>query len=193
MNTSSSLPAQQTKPSENNVTKSNNIQEATKNGQNDEDFEEDENLSDHSGGGFGSRRALKKAAAERNGHENGHGKSETFSYSSSSNDDTLRAGKSKEGCGASTTADKLLKTSLTGNTHHSNTVADEVELKIVLPDKSLQTLNIRRDANAHEVYQMLVERIALEPEFARYFYLFEIIDSSFGTHCFYHITVPFSH
>lgn len=55
-----------------------------------------------------------------------------------------------------------------------------VELKISLPDKSTHTLRIKRNLNADQVYETLVKTIDMPDDLVKYFYLYEVIDNSFG-------------
>ena len=54
------------------------------------------------------------------------------------------------------------------------------ELKIALPDKSICSLSIKPSATTDQIYSLLAEKINLDASLASYFYLFEVIDSSFG-------------
>ncbi len=55
-----------------------------------------------------------------------------------------------------------------------------VELKILLPDKSLVKLtDVKQNATAEEVYKNLLEKIKLDSNLSIYYYLFEIIDQTF--------------
>lgn len=116
--------------------------------------DDEANYSDNSDG---QSRAFKKSEKRLVNGKNG----ETFSYSSSSSDNAHRNGRTCDQQG-----DKVAK--------------PDVELRISLPDKSVQTLKINRHSTADEVYQMLVDKIELKPDLAKYFYLFEVIDNSFG-------------
>lgn len=55
----------------------------------------------------------------------------------------------------------------------------DVEIKILLPDKSLSVMKLKRTASADDVYKKLVETINLDKNLIDHYYLFEIIDYSF--------------
>ena len=55
-----------------------------------------------------------------------------------------------------------------------------VEVKILLPDKQIVALIIRKSSTADEVYNKLIEKINLPKSSAEYFYLFEIAEYNFG-------------
>ena len=55
-----------------------------------------------------------------------------------------------------------------------------VELKILLPDKSLIKLtDIKQNVTVDQVYKNLIEKIKLDTSLSIYYYLFEIIDQTF--------------
>lgn len=53
-------------------------------------------------------------------------------------------------------------------------------MKILLPDKQVVALTIRKSSTAEEVYNKLVEKINLSKSSSEYFYLFEISEYNFG-------------
>ncbi|XP_065220640.1 sorting nexin-27 isoform X2 [Planococcus citri] len=57
--------------------------------------------------------------------------------------------------------------------------ATPVEVKILLPDKQIVALSIRKSSTADEVYNKLIEKIKLPKSSAEYFYLFEISEYNF--------------
>ena len=57
---------------------------------------------------------------------------------------------------------------------------DLVELKILLPDRKLCSIRIDKNSNTDQVYKSLVESIKLDAQLVNFFYLFEVIDQSFG-------------
>ncbi len=59
--------------------------------------------------------------------------------------------------------------------------ASPVEVKILLPDKQIVALTIRKSSTADEVYAKLIEKINLSKSSSEYFYLFEISEYNFGT------------
>ncbi len=56
----------------------------------------------------------------------------------------------------------------------------DVEIKIMLPDRSITTFTINRLFTADRVYETIIEKISLPKECKPYFYLFEIFDNNFG-------------
>lgn len=55
-----------------------------------------------------------------------------------------------------------------------------VDLKVLLPDKSVVTVTQAKNVLAHQVYQAVVEKISLPSETAKCFALFEIVEYNFG-------------
>lgn len=55
-----------------------------------------------------------------------------------------------------------------------------VDLKILLPDREVITVNVRKNSNADEVYAAAVEKIKMSNSCAIHFYLFEIVEYNFG-------------
>lgn len=55
-----------------------------------------------------------------------------------------------------------------------------VDLKVLLPDREIVTVTVRKNSTADEVYHTVVERINISNNAAKYFYLFEIVEYNFG-------------
>lgn len=55
-----------------------------------------------------------------------------------------------------------------------------VDLKVLLPDREIATVTVRKSANAEEVYKAVIAKIGMCPSSAKYFYLFEIVEYNFG-------------
>lgn len=58
--------------------------------------------------------------------------------------------------------------------------ASPVDLKILLPDREVVTVSVKKSTNAEDVYRAVVEKIGLSKAVAKYFYLYEIIEYNFG-------------
>lgn len=57
----------------------------------------------------------------------------------------------------------------------------------MLPDRSVTVLKIKRFATAEKVYETVIEKIGLPKQCTPYFYLFEILDYTFGRiDCFFY-------
>lgn len=54
------------------------------------------------------------------------------------------------------------------------------EIKISMPDKTITKFKIKQNATADEVYKQLIEKVNLDQKLSAYFYLYEIIDNTFG-------------
>ncbi|XP_066902630.1 sorting nexin-27 [Halyomorpha halys] len=54
-----------------------------------------------------------------------------------------------------------------------------VDLKVLLPDREVITVTIRKNSNANDVYQAVVDKIHMSSEASKYFYLFEIVEYNF--------------
>ncbi|XP_073978473.1 sorting nexin 27 isoform X2 [Rhodnius prolixus] len=54
-----------------------------------------------------------------------------------------------------------------------------VDLKILLPDRDIVTVTVRKNSTANEVYFIVVERINISSNAAKHFYLFEIVEYNF--------------
>ncbi|KAI5725873.1 hypothetical protein M8J77_021161 [Diaphorina citri] len=59
-------------------------------------------------------------------------------------------------------------------------ISSPVDIKILLPDREVITVSVRKSATADEVYASAVPKLYLQsPSSAAYFYLFEIVEYSF--------------
>ncbi|GAB6032423.1 Sorting nexin-27 [Chamberlinius hualienensis] len=56
---------------------------------------------------------------------------------------------------------------------------DQVDLKVLLPDREVITITIRKNSDAEEVHRIVVNKVGMDQEIAQYFALFEIIDDNF--------------
>ena len=56
----------------------------------------------------------------------------------------------------------------------------KVDLKVLLPDRSIVTVTQPKNALASQVYQTVIDKVNLAPETAKCFSLFEIVEYSFG-------------
>ncbi|KAL1117791.1 hypothetical protein AAG570_004106 [Ranatra chinensis] len=54
-----------------------------------------------------------------------------------------------------------------------------VDLKILLPDREIITVTVRKNSTANEVYSTVVDKIHMCNNAAKYFYLFEIVEYNF--------------
>ncbi|XP_060525618.1 sorting nexin-27 isoform X2 [Cylas formicarius] len=54
-----------------------------------------------------------------------------------------------------------------------------VDLKVLLPDREVVTVSLKKSSNADEVYDAIVRKIGMSKEIAHYFYLFEIVEYNF--------------
>lgn len=55
-----------------------------------------------------------------------------------------------------------------------------VDLKVLLPDREVVTVTVPKAALAKDVYDAVCYKVSLDPETAKYFYLFEIVEYNFG-------------
>lgn len=60
-----------------------------------------------------------------------------------------------------------------------------VDLKILLPDREVITVTVRKNSTAAEVFTAVVDKIHLCNDSAKYFYLFEIVEFNFGEFRFF--------
>jgi sorting nexin-27 len=60
-----------------------------------------------------------------------------------------------------------------------------VDLKILLPDREIITVSVRKNSNAGDVFSTVVDKIHMCNNAAKYFYLFEIVEYNFGEFRFY--------
>ncbi|KAJ9599269.1 hypothetical protein L9F63_010271, partial [Diploptera punctata] len=54
-----------------------------------------------------------------------------------------------------------------------------VDLKILLPDREVITVTVRKSSNTEEVYAAVIDKIRMNKNTAKYFYLFEIVEYNF--------------
>ena len=68
------------------------------------------------------------------------------------------------------------------NANNGHTIANgfDSNVKIKLPDNSIFSLTIKPNQSTDEVYANLTKNIKLDAQLTSYFYLFEIIDETFG-------------
>lgn len=64
-----------------------------------------------------------------------------------------------------------------------------VDLKVLLPDREIVTVTVRKNSSANEVYQAVVDRINISSNAAKYFYLFEIVEYNFGAYLRYSVKI----
>lgn len=62
----------------------------------------------------------------------------------------------------------------------ANQSQSEVELKILMPDRNIMTVTIRRSSTTEDVYQATVQKLDLSPETSKYFALFEMEEYNFA-------------
>jgi sorting nexin-27 len=55
-----------------------------------------------------------------------------------------------------------------------------VDLKILLPDREVVTVTVRKSSTTEEVYAAVIDKIRMNTNTAKYFYLFEIVEYNFG-------------
>ncbi|PSN44097.1 Sorting nexin-27 [Blattella germanica] len=55
-----------------------------------------------------------------------------------------------------------------------------VDLKILLPDRDVVTVTVRKSSNTEEVYAAVIDKIRMNKNTAKYFYLFEIVEYNFA-------------
>jgi sorting nexin-27 len=77
------------------------------------------------------------------------------------------------------TKQKPYSSSLPRQQQANDTICKEVAIAINLPDGSVCSITASPAASADHCYSALVDKIQLPADLAKYFYLFEIIDSSF--------------
>ncbi|XP_056635611.1 sorting nexin-27 [Diorhabda sublineata] len=54
-----------------------------------------------------------------------------------------------------------------------------VDLKVLLPDRDVVTVSLKKSANADEVYEAVIRKIGMSKKVSCYFYLFEIVEYNF--------------
>jgi len=55
-----------------------------------------------------------------------------------------------------------------------------VDLKVLLPDREVVTVTVRKSSNTEEVYAAVIDKIRMNKNASKYFYLFEIVEYNFG-------------
>ncbi|KAH1022560.1 sorting nexin-27 [Dendroctonus ponderosae] len=71
----------------------------------------------------------------------------------------------------------IMQEFLTDPDDESNNIP--VDLKVLLPDREVVTVTLKRSANADEVYAAVVKKICMSIKMTKYFYLFEIVEYNF--------------
>ena len=61
-----------------------------------------------------------------------------------------------------------------------NATLPEVELKIMLPNQSCFTINIKRNQQTSEVLLILLQHLQIPTKLARHFGIFETVENTFG-------------
>lgn len=56
-------------------------------------------------------------------------------------------------------------------------------LQVLLPDRDVVTVSLKKSANADEVYDAVIKKVGMSKKVSNYFYLFEIVEYNFGKHC----------
>lgn len=54
-----------------------------------------------------------------------------------------------------------------------------VDLKVLLPDREVVTVTVRKSSNTEEVYAAVIDKIRMNKNSSKYFYLFEIVEYNF--------------
>ena len=54
-----------------------------------------------------------------------------------------------------------------------------VDLKVLLPDRTAISVNIRKNSTTSEVYEVVTEKVGLSKEISKYFAIFEIVEHGF--------------
>lgn len=55
-----------------------------------------------------------------------------------------------------------------------------MDLKVLLPDREVVTVTVRKSSNTEEVYAAVIDKIRMSKNSSKYFYLFEIVEYNFG-------------
>ncbi|XP_013391119.1 sorting nexin-27 isoform X2 [Lingula anatina] len=79
----------------------------------------------------------------------------------------------------------IMQEFLAPDSEQDGSTADEVELKVLLPDRKVLTVAIKRSSVTDEVYEAVVRKLGMTDETAKYFYLFEILDDTFDRKLLY--------
>lgn len=56
----------------------------------------------------------------------------------------------------------------------------ELSFQVLLPNRDVITISLKKSANTDEVYDAVVKKINMSLETSKYFYLFEIVEYNFG-------------
>lgn len=64
-----------------------------------------------------------------------------------------------------------------------------VDLKVLLPDREVVTVTVRKSSNTEEVYAAVIDKIRMNKNSSKYFYLFEIVEYNFGKSFVYMYTM----
>ncbi|CAF1045004.1 unnamed protein product [Rotaria sp. Silwood1] len=73
----------------------------------------------------------------------------------------------------------LVQEFLSADIYERDSVSIDVEIKIMLPDRSVTILKIKRFSTTDKVYEAVVAKINLPEQCVSFFYLFEILDYTF--------------
>lgn len=57
-------------------------------------------------------------------------------------------------------------------------------LQVLLPDREVVTVSVKKSANADEVYDAVIKKIGMSKKVSQYFYLFEIVEYNFGEYVY---------
>lgn len=68
---------------------------------------------------------------------------------------------------------------LTDSDEEQGASAAQVDLKVLLPDRNIVTVTIRKNCTTSEVYKVVVTKIEMEESTSKYFALFEIMEYNF--------------
>nr|CAH7721942.1 unnamed protein product [Callosobruchus chinensis] len=71
----------------------------------------------------------------------------------------------------------IMQEFLTDQDDENNT--SPVDLKVLLPDREVVTVTVKKSANADDVYDAVVRKVDMKRNIAKYFYLFEIVEYNF--------------
>ncbi|CAH1173632.1 unnamed protein product [Phaedon cochleariae] len=63
--------------------------------------------------------------------------------------------------------------------HEDENNSCPVDLKVLLPDREIVTVSLRKSSSAEEVYEAVIKKIGMKRSVANYFYLFEIVEYNF--------------
>jgi len=66
------------------------------------------------------------------------------------------------------------------NVYIFQTSLNKIDLKILLPNREVVSVNVPKNATTDEVYKVLVNKVGLSTEAAPFFALFEIVEYNFG-------------